>query len=530
MFLLPLMSLVYKTASRTESLLAGRAPTAMLLLACCSALASTQTLAAASEAGGLPATTSANSDVSNPKTISSKERPKDDSVTITDAMPDQLVVSVTPVDVAGNSIRSNRVTTSTAKRQVDRTGVAAVRTSLTDAAALSDLIAPIALYPDELLAIILPATQHPLDLIAAARTLRDGASTPSINPALATDTHESVTALMNYPTILFMLNDNLPWLKALGAAVGQRRQAVMAALQNFRDKALRAGQLESSKEQIVEVVPIETDRYVKTVRTHDLGSDYSQTITIRSALPDRIYIPEYDPYDLLYRPSRTRIIFSSRAWPVYYYPYRSNHTFYSDSFWGVDSVFGLSWVDRSFNRRSRFDFGHPFYGSHYPNHFYARTKQSRQHGTKHRNKDLSGDRRGEWIGNRPADRRSDRDYQRETYVSNRQAPERIGDSTNTRTQQHSKSANQASKRDRSQRQEIVRLSAAEKEKARTRRENLINIERRSNVLHRGHSGPNVSYGASPDRSPRLENHPKRNPPGEIRDARKPRQGKIKDQP
>jgi hypothetical protein len=137
---------------------------------------------------------------------------------------------------------------------------------------LEQLVAPIALYPDPMIALILPASTTPTDIVLAQRYLQDG------NDANAIDQQnwdESVKGLARYPDVLQMMDDNLDWTNQLGAAVLAQQNDVMAAIQSQRAKAYALGNLQSTPEQQV--------------------IDEDQVIQIVPVNPNVIYVPEYDP-------------------------------------------------------------------------------------------------------------------------------------------------------------------------------------------------------------------------------------------
>ncbi|MCH8931293.1 MAG: CvpA family protein [Proteobacteria bacterium] len=110
-------------------------------------------------------------------------------------------------------------------------------------AELEDLVAPVALYPDELLAIVLPAATYPLQIVQAARFLDDLENDDSLQPD--EDWDESVVALLNYPEVIDLLNSDLEWTWQLGEAVLNQEEEVIQAVETFRDRALLAGNLVS---------------------------------------------------------------------------------------------------------------------------------------------------------------------------------------------------------------------------------------------------------------------------------------------
>jgi hypothetical protein len=143
---------------------------------------------------------------------------------------------------------------------------------------LEQLTAPIALYPDALIALILPASTAPADIVLAARYLKDDG-----NPAdvASRSWDESVKSLVHYAEVVQWLDDNLAWTKQLGEAFNDQPAEVMNAIQRLRAKARTAGLLADSPQQ-------------------QILAD-NNLITIIPAQPDVIYVPYYDPA-MLYGP------------------------------------------------------------------------------------------------------------------------------------------------------------------------------------------------------------------------------------
>jgi len=119
------------------------------------------------------------------------------------------------------------------------------------AAELEELVGPVALYPDELLAVVLPASTFPVQVVQAARFLDKKQSDPSLEPSQSWD--QSVLAIINYPEAVEKLNADLEWTERLGDAVLYQQDDVLDAVQQFRSRAQAAGNLESNKQQIVVV-------------------------------------------------------------------------------------------------------------------------------------------------------------------------------------------------------------------------------------------------------------------------------------
>ena len=137
---------------------------------------------------------------------------------------------------------------------------------------LDNLLAPIALYPDPLLAQVLVSATFPDQLDEASRFVRAN-NDPNYIDEEPWDV--SVKAVAHYPTVLFMMADKLDWTTALGQAYVSQSTDVMTAVQRLRVEARDAGNLESSPQQEVR----EDGGYVE----------------IWPAQPQYIYVPVYDP-------------------------------------------------------------------------------------------------------------------------------------------------------------------------------------------------------------------------------------------
>jgi hypothetical protein len=116
---------------------------------------------------------------------------------------------------------------------------------------LAVLVGPIALYPDDLLALVLPASTQPLQVVEAQRLLDQRKSNPKVQPPKTWD--PSVVALLNYPEAVAQLNRDLTWTQQLGTSVINQQAAVMDAIQSFRKKVVEAGNLKSDDKQNVTV-------------------------------------------------------------------------------------------------------------------------------------------------------------------------------------------------------------------------------------------------------------------------------------
>ncbi|HZZ20848.1 MAG TPA: DUF3300 domain-containing protein [Opitutaceae bacterium] len=138
--------------------------------------------------------------------------------------------------------------------------------------ALDDLVAPIALYPDPLIALILPASTVPGDVSAASNYLVQYGDQSQINNQ---PWDPSVRALAHYPTVIAWMASNMDWTQALGSAFSSDPNSVMDAVQRLRARAQAAGTLASTPQQEV------------------LGE--GGDIEIVPAQDNVIYVPVYDP-------------------------------------------------------------------------------------------------------------------------------------------------------------------------------------------------------------------------------------------
>lgn len=199
---------------------------------------------------------------------------------------------------------------------------------------LDGLLAPIALYPDALLAQVLMAATYPADVIEAADWEREnpGLSEEALQDALAAfDWDPSVKSLVSVPQVLHYMSDSPQWMQALGRVVAEDQPRVMASVQALRKKAQDAGNLASSSRQTVAVD-------VDEVR-------HTEYITITPVSRRYIYVPAYRP-DIVYgnwwwpsrphywgAPSSGFLLGSGFFWSNLYFP--------SVALWG-----GFNWGGR----------------------------------------------------------------------------------------------------------------------------------------------------------------------------------------
>jgi hypothetical protein len=146
---------------------------------------------------------------------------------------------------------------------------------------LDDLIAPIALYPDALVAQILAGSTYPTEVVEAARwqSANPGLSGDSLAEAVDSQNWDpSVKALTQFPSVLANMNNNLSWTSALGQAYYYQPEDVLNAVQVMRRRALAARTLVNTRQQ----------RYY----------DQSGMVMIEPADPNEVYVPAYNPGDI----------------------------------------------------------------------------------------------------------------------------------------------------------------------------------------------------------------------------------------
>jgi Protein of unknown function (DUF3300) len=161
---------------------------------------------------------------------------------------------------------------------------------------LDQLVAPIALYPDTLLAEVLMASTYPLEVVQADRWVSSNKNLKGDQLKAAAnkqDWDDSVKTLVATPSVLSMMSDKLDWTQKLGDAVLAQQPDVMDAIQRLRTRAQAQDKLQTTKQQTVSVQP---------------GDNGKQTIVITPTQPETVYVPYYNP----------AVVYG--AWPYPAYP------------------------------------------------------------------------------------------------------------------------------------------------------------------------------------------------------------------
>ena len=211
---------------------------------------------------------------------------------------------------------------------------------------LQQLVAPISLYPDSLVAQILAASTFPEQVVEADRWVQAHPDLKGDALGHAVDQQPwdpSVKALTAFPSVLGNMDKNLSWTSSLGDAYYNQQPEVMDAIQVMRQRAQQAGNLNSTPQQTVET--------------------QGSMIVIQPAAPEVVYVPAYDPWVVYGDP----IV----AWPGWYPypgiwydgPYLSwGIGFEISSFWG----FGWGWGHWGSD-------WHHGYATHDHNRYYSRS-------------------------------------------------------------------------------------------------------------------------------------------------------------
>lgn len=187
---------------------------------------------------------------------------------------------------------------------------------------LQDLVGRVALYPDDLLALILPASTTPLDIVKAQRFLTKFAADQSLKPDPSLS--QPVMNLLTYPDVINLMGDDLDWTDSLGQAVTAQQQDVLNAIQVFRRKAQAAGNLNSDDKQTIIV--------------------QQETVQIVPAKPEVIYVPVYQPATVVVTQPAPVITYVPTAYPVYYNPVATAAVAATVGYIaGANTAYGVNW-------------------------------------------------------------------------------------------------------------------------------------------------------------------------------------------
>ncbi len=186
---------------------------------------------------------------------------------------------------------------------------------------LEILVARIALYPDELVAVISAASLYPLQIVEAQRFLDERKTRKELKPKSSWD--GSVISLLNYPEVIKMMSEDLDWTQLLAEAIVNQQDDVLSAIQQLREEAVANGVIKS-------------DDKVKVVKQQE-------TIIIQPASTEVIYVPQYAP-EMLYDPGYAYrpIAYYPDPYPYYWNPAA---TFFAGAVTGAIWAGAVDWDD-----------------------------------------------------------------------------------------------------------------------------------------------------------------------------------------
>jgi hypothetical protein len=184
---------------------------------------------------------------------------------------------------------------------------------------MDDLVGRIALYPDDLVAVILPASTSPLQIVQADRWLEKRKTDPKL--PIDDKWDDAVKTLLNYPEVVKMMSNDLDWTSALGEAVVADQGAVLDGVQSFRRRAQAAGNLKSDDKQVVKAE--------------------QEIIIIEPANPQVIYVPQYTPSTVVTYGVAPVYGYYPAPYPSYYYPYPPGAALATGLIWGA--AIGAAW-------------------------------------------------------------------------------------------------------------------------------------------------------------------------------------------
>ena len=199
---------------------------------------------------------------------------------------------------------------------------------------LQALVGRIAIYPDDLLGLVLTASTQPLEIVEAQRFLQIRKAHPNLNQKPPKTWDPSVIALLNYPDVVKLMDSDLTWTEQLGTSVVEQRAAVLDAIQSFRRQAYAAGNLRSNDKQVVTILP-------------DGAADaegQNSMFAISPANPQVIYVPAYNPVVVV--AAAPNADWSAYDWSSAYPYYGDSDAIFFPEFWyGGFIGFGFGWRD-----------------------------------------------------------------------------------------------------------------------------------------------------------------------------------------
>uniref|UniRef100_UPI002FCC933B DUF3300 domain-containing protein n=2 Tax=Pseudomonas TaxID=286 RepID=UPI002FCC933B len=201
---------------------------------------------------------------------------------------------------------------------------------------LDQMLAPLALYPDSLLAQVLMASTYPgnvADAVTWSKAHPDASGDAAVRQVADQPWDPSVQSLVAFPAVLVTLGQDPAWVQRVGDAFLAQPDAVMDSVQRLRRQAQAAGNLQSNEQQTVTVQPAAPASTTTVVQPAA-----SQTIIIEPADPQVVYVPSYNP----------TVVYGSWPYPSYppvYYPPPPGYYFGSALVAGLGFAAGVAIID-----------------------------------------------------------------------------------------------------------------------------------------------------------------------------------------
>lgn len=153
---------------------------------------------------------------------------------------------------------------------------------------LQKLAAPMALYPDPLIAVMLPASAYPVEIVQAARFVSD---TNNLDKLDDQSWDANVKAVARFPTVIQKMSADLSWTVELGQAFVDQPGELMDAIQALRTQAQSFGTLQTTPQQVV----IVTNAVVERTYESQVVFVTNSIVQIMPANPQVVYVPVYNP-------------------------------------------------------------------------------------------------------------------------------------------------------------------------------------------------------------------------------------------
>ena len=215
----------------------------------------------------------------------------------------KFIASTLVLVCMGSTVSCNKGKEKNSTQAAPAGGVSTATVPATDAELtagyLDELLAPIALYPDVLLAQILTAATSPQEVLDAGNWLLQNSNLNNdqrVEAAKKVGFGPSTLALVQFPQVVDMMCQQMDWTKQVGEAFKTDQKAVLASAQRLRNEAVQAGSLQSTPQQ--------------TVTKENQGGQ--QVVVVQPANPQVVYVPQYDPEKVYSPPPEQQVASTSQ--------------------------------------------------------------------------------------------------------------------------------------------------------------------------------------------------------------------------